>query len=346
MAMIVVVAISAPAATSPGDPEIGANDYRISDIGGIGNPNFDAKNADVTWNSTHNHYLVVWSADDPKDGAVDNEYEIWGQILDANLGGMYTNDFRISRMGPDGDPTYDARTPAVTYNSTENEYLVVWSGDTNTGGLIEGENEIWAQRVDWSSMLLGASLRMSDMGGTGDLTFNAYRPDVAYNSQDNEYLIVWQGDDNTGGLVDGEVEIYGQLINAIGGGLGPNDYRLSDVGGIGDSSFDAYEPAVAYNSWDKGIGICFPTPSSVPRILTPNPQREQPFETSASSLAPPPRTASGILPGTRPGNPATPIPDTPQPGTHTLESGNEFTTPLRVRIAREGPAPSVLHRAV
>ena len=37
--------------------------------------------------------------------------------------------------------------------------------------------------------------RISDMGG--DLTYDAFNPDVAYNSQDNEYLVVWEGDDGT-----------------------------------------------------------------------------------------------------------------------------------------------------
>ena len=41
------------------------------------------------------------------------------------------NDFRISFMGQDA--LYDAFRPAVAYNSTENEYLVVWHGDDNSG---------------------------------------------------------------------------------------------------------------------------------------------------------------------------------------------------------------------
>jgi hypothetical protein len=55
----------------------------------------------------------------------------------------------------------------------------------------------------------GYDLRISDMGGTGDPDYDAFWPAVAYNSTNNECLVVWDGDDNTGGLVDEEFEIFG-----------------------------------------------------------------------------------------------------------------------------------------
>ena len=57
--------------------------------------------------------------------------------------------------------------------------------------------------------------------------FGAFNPALAYNSLNNEYLVVWQGDDST----DGEFEIFGQRLNAAtGAGIGANDFRLSDMG--------------------------------------------------------------------------------------------------------------------
>ena len=35
----------------------------------------------------------------------------------------------------------------MAYNSTANEYLVVWSGDDYTGPLVNDESEVFAQRV-------------------------------------------------------------------------------------------------------------------------------------------------------------------------------------------------------
>lgn len=57
------------------------------------------------------------------------------------------NDFRLSDMGQDN--TYDAYSPAVAYNSADDEYLVAWYGDDDDAGTVaDGEYEIYAQRVD------------------------------------------------------------------------------------------------------------------------------------------------------------------------------------------------------
>lgn len=235
-------------ALDAGGTPLPANDVRISFAGGTGDPTYGAFLPDVAWNSTSNEYLVVWSADNPEDGCVNQELEIWGQVVDASVSPLYGGNFRISFAGGSGDPTFDADYPAVAYNPFLDEYLAVWQGDDSTGGLVNDELEIWAQRVGSAGLLVGSNLRVSDMGGTGDLVFDAMGPDVAYNSQENQYLIVWHGDDDTGGLVNDEYEIYGQLIDATGGEIGPNDLRLSDMGGTGDQLFDASFPSVVVNS--------------------------------------------------------------------------------------------------
>ena len=228
--------------------QTGYNDVRISFVGGTGDNAYRAHDPDVAFNSEYNQFLVVWSADNPQDGCVDNEFEIWGQVVDESLFPLFGNNFRISTMGPDGNAAYDAHEPAVAYNPHMDEYLVVWEGDDDSGGLVDNEFEIWAQRVYSTAILVGSNLRMSDMGGTGNADYDALHADVAYNSRDLEYLIVWYGDDDSGSFVDNEFEIFSQRINPTGGGLGTNDYRLSDMGGTGDADFDAFAPAVAYNS--------------------------------------------------------------------------------------------------
>ena len=35
---------------------------------------------------------------------------------------------------------------------------------------------------------------------------------MAYNSANDGYLVVWQGDGNVGGLVDDEFEVFGQRL--------------------------------------------------------------------------------------------------------------------------------------
>ena len=58
---------------------------------------------------------------------------------------------------------------------------------------------------------------ISNMGPTEDSTYDADDPDVAYNSNANEYLVVWSGDDNRGLLEEDEFEIFGQRIDAATG---------------------------------------------------------------------------------------------------------------------------------
>jgi hypothetical protein len=50
------------------------------------------------------------------------------------------------------------------------------------------------------------------MGPDGDTAFGATHNALPANPRADEYLVIWEGDDDTGTLVDDEVEIFGQLI--------------------------------------------------------------------------------------------------------------------------------------
>ena len=227
--------------------EIGTNDLRLSDMGG--DVLYDAFDPAVAYNSTGNEYLVVWQGEDNTAPLVDGEYEIFGQRVDAVTGAEIGADLRLSDMGPDGDVNYGAQDPAVAYSSAEDEYLVVWAGDDNTGTLVNGEYEIYGQRVEAATgTQIGGDLRLSDMGPDGNANYDAYEPAVAYNPTNNEYLVVWRGDDDAAPLVDEEFEIFGQRVDAGTGAELTADLRLSDMGPDGDANYDAWEPAVAHNS--------------------------------------------------------------------------------------------------
>ncbi len=190
--------------------EIGANDFRISDMA------FRGGSPAVAFGDADNEYLVVWSGNDDQGGMVLNEYEIFGQRIDARTGTeVGLNDFRISNMGPEGDGEYRASTPDVAYNRARNNFLVVWSADDDSGDLVDDEKEIYLQRIDASTgMQIGVDdLRLSDMGGPdGNSAFTAYFPALAGNEERDQYLVVWRSDDDTGDLVDGEFEIFGQRL--------------------------------------------------------------------------------------------------------------------------------------
>jgi hypothetical protein len=127
--------------------EIGANDFRISDMGPDGNAAFYACCSAVAYNATANEYFVTWNGDDDTPPLVDNEYEVFAQRLDGAGSQVGGNDVRISQAGPDGNAQYSAGSPAVAWGQARNEYLLVWDGDDDLPGLVVNEGEVFARRA-------------------------------------------------------------------------------------------------------------------------------------------------------------------------------------------------------
>ncbi|MEJ2084691.1 MAG: hypothetical protein P8Y44_03310 [Acidobacteriota bacterium] len=223
--------------------------HNISDAGGVGNSDFLALAPAIAYNETDNEYLVVWYGEDNVGDLIDGEYEIFGQRIDAFGFEVGTNDFRISDMGGTGSNLHSAGFPQVAYNGFDNEYLVVWHGEDDVGGLINGEYEIFGQRLNAATGTAQGvnDFRISDAGGVGDAAFDAFEPAIAYNEIDNQYLVVWYGDDTVGGLIEEEFEIFGQLLDHLGGEVGANDFRISDLGGLGGMNYLARSPRVTFN---------------------------------------------------------------------------------------------------
>ena len=114
--------------------------------------------------------------------------------------------------------------PAVAYNSQRNEYLVVFqsgSGESN----LAGPNHIYAQRLSWDGVKLGSAVQLSEIAGWH------IHPDVAYNSRDDEYLVVWQ---------NGTVDVLGQRVSGNGDLLDRNLF-------ICTAHRQQNYPSVAYN---------------------------------------------------------------------------------------------------
>jgi len=229
---------------------IGDNDFRISQMGTDGDDDIDATTSSVAYNPNLDQYLVVWRGDDGGNG----EEEIYGQLYNAATGAAIGSNFRISDMGPDGNDAYDATDPVVVFNSTEDEYLVIWRGDDNSPGFTDDKYEIFGQLLSDAGVEIGTNdFAISDVSSSTTF-YGAYDPDVVWNSTDNEYLVVWRADDTGAGSQYNEYEIYGQRLSSSAGHVGTNDFRISDMGGFGVSlSFYAtvYDPSVAYNSVDN-----------------------------------------------------------------------------------------------
>jgi uncharacterized repeat protein (TIGR01451 family) len=255
--LVGVVILALPIANSgarslSGLPEIayplderGPNDFRVSWMGPDGDTRFFALDPAVVYNSTADEYLVVWAADGPLG---DDEFEVYGQRVNAADGSLVGARFRVSHMGIDGDTGVYVRDPALAYNATADQYLVVWSADEAGSGLVDDEFEIYGQVLAANGAAVGSRFRVSNTGPTGDPDFDALNPAVAYNSVSAEYLVVWQGDGDSAPPVDNTVEIFGRRVSALGAPLGTSPFRISDMGTDGDVDFRAQDPALTHNA--------------------------------------------------------------------------------------------------
>ena len=137
------------------------------------------------------------------------------------------------RIGPEekysGLP--ESLEPAVAYNWTRDEYLVVWRREHIYGGG-------WSISARRDSQL--GSFRVSQGGN------HRTRPAVAYNTLDEEYLVVWTEDVSGDGS---RWAIKGKIIpwDAAGSGI----LSIPELT-IADFSLEPRSnetPSVAYNSW-------------------------------------------------------------------------------------------------
>ena len=155
-------------------------DQQLSDIGLCG-PNqavYTGVRAqsypDLDYGITDARYLVVWQ----DDQAATTAWDIYGRKVLPN--GLADGDaFPISTA------SQNQWLPAVTYNSNDNEFLVVWQ-DYRIGA----NWHIAGQRVSGAGALLGANFPIAATGG------DEISPAVAYGIVAGHYFVVWgQGGD-------------------------------------------------------------------------------------------------------------------------------------------------------
>ena len=227
-------------------------DRRLSDMGASDADPFYALSPDVAYDPDLKQYLVVWWGDDDTDLLVAGHYEIFGQFIDGKTGKEISSDIRISTMGGDRFIGFSAKYPAVVYNGVEEEFFVVWEGDDFNSGPSD-ITEIYFQRIDAATggVLGQDDFLISLMGNSVSDEFRGEHPDVAFNPDDNEYFVVWHGDDNESPLVDNEFEVFGRFLDGATGGALTKFFPVSDMGVIAGNHLSAGFPAVTYNPIGK-----------------------------------------------------------------------------------------------
>lgn len=124
----------------------------------------------VAHSTVHKQYLVVWH-----NKWSGGNRDIYGQRVSESgqrVGGW----FSIS------SGTGDRAQPAVAYNWTNDEYLVVWMQHDGA------RYEIWGRTVSWSGSSMGTPFLICDWGGSA---WSMWSPSVAWNSYRNEYMVIW-----------------------------------------------------------------------------------------------------------------------------------------------------------
>ena len=213
--------------------------FPISQMGDSPVDAFAAADPDVAFNSFSRRFLVVWDGDDNKGGLVDNEIEVFGQLLDENGVQVEDDDFRISLTGPPGaetgDASYTTSQASVAANPFSGQFLVAWTGEETSNDF-----EIHGRRVGSLGEFYESQSPISELGGPGDTTLNSDFSDIAFNPISNEYLVVFHGEQT-----DGKFEIFGQRL--LAGNLAPtgsDDFRISHNG----AGRQAFRPDVAANA--------------------------------------------------------------------------------------------------
>lgn len=211
-----------------GNP-IGTNHFRISYTGTEGEDNYYAQRPKVAYNSVKNEYLVVWQGQDNLLSGGQLEREIYGQLLD-NVGNPIGVNFRITDVGVTGSHGY-ALKPEVVYNTTRDEYLVIWVGSEIT----DGKWEVYGQRLDASGNQVGTNdFKISSNGLDGSFSNHTA---LTYNTVSKQYLIAWAAKKATNDTQN----IYIQLIDYQGNSSLSSDLKIIT------STIESDYPSVDYN---------------------------------------------------------------------------------------------------
>jgi hypothetical protein len=176
-------------------------------------------------NPQRGEYLVVWYND------LSGNDDIHAARLSRN--GQLLKHTCVA-CGPDAERHF----PDVAYNSTRNEYLVVWLEESL--GMIY----VRAQRLGAEGQLVGGLLTI--VGGPVGLLACA-NPTVAYASTPDRYLVVWEHEVVLPPPTPGSSDIMGQMVSGAGALEGAAITISHDPGGQ-----PRQKPDVAYNRHANG----------------------------------------------------------------------------------------------
>jgi len=208
------------------DPEIGTNDFRISDAGGTGTATAAAFRPAVAFNATANEYLMVWYADDTDAGLVDGEREIFGQ--------------RLAFRGDD----FAARIPLVGTDVTTTGSTVGFSRETGEPGDLvvpdPGSPTAW---WSWTAPCSGSATQPTSFIDTNGSNFDTVL--AVFTGTSLGGLTRLDSDDNSGMGNQSRVpssEFPPTTLNIVAGTEYQVRVRGFAVGDVGDITLNIHSP--------------------------------------------------------------------------------------------------------
>ena len=172
----------------------------------------------VAFNPDAGQYLAVWEDHHWGNGA---NWSIYCHRVGAD-GGLIGSRVSIAYGGKN-----HVMAPDVVYHPTIQEYLVVWEYAQSSSN-----HDIYAHRVGEDGSLPGDEIHVAA------LTKSESNPAVAYNSQDDEYLVVWERREGSGETA--HFDIIGQRLDPSGDAQGA-------AFTIATGLLDQLSPAVAFD---------------------------------------------------------------------------------------------------
>ena len=165
----------------------------------------------VTHNPASNEYLVAMP------GIVGGDSEAYVQRLNALGAEIGIDDQRVSHMGPDLALDYGTMVDVAVGFSPSGKYLVTWSGDTTSFGLVKDETEIFGQELDGAGAEIGDDFPISSMGPDGTPQYGVtnfqFTGPLAHAPGPDRFFVVWDGD-NGPPLADNEFETFARMVAA------------------------------------------------------------------------------------------------------------------------------------
>ena len=169
---------------------------------------------EVAYNDKKDEYLVVWSNE-----WLGGHKDVYARRVESD--GNLLNQFTVASGAND---KYD---PAVVFNSTAEEYLVVWLYTPPGGG---NTNEVWGRLVSWDGATLEPEFKIASWPNRMFAD-----PSVAWNSNLDEYLVVWGANDATAGW---NLDVSSMLLAANGDIITGRNLTTSN---------EPFDPDVVYN---------------------------------------------------------------------------------------------------